>query len=538
MTSSIRLLILLLFWQPAFSAGNGGVIGKNPDGYSGKVFLVTLGVNKYSGTGYANLQSAELDAANFKKRLERDSSVKSVRTWAFNSDHSKKDVLAAFDEITAVAGPSDAFVFFCAAQSSQRGLILSDGSELTAAELYRKSQQVYSARQLFYLDACYGDMFIADLKRQLMSEPEQSAMGKLNRVVLGVRGIANENKDGGFFTQSYTQSNVKIMDVFAESHRLQVRLLNNLYNHLEGFSKKMTIDFFSEKEYYLAAVEPVPAPTRSSVKGGEVTKDKPVQKIRIRKGETLSLLIGCSKFDNFRGLNNTLRDAKALKARLEEKYWHRTILLEDPTSIEFRAQLAAISEEFEFEEGSQFLFFAATHGAKDENGDGVMVFKDSRMEGKFLEKTYSLISIKKAISQLDCTNTLMLVDICHSGTMFDDGSCMKPNAIEIPVTSPIFASKGTGSPAFKKLSESKDQSFYRFFNRPGGCGRRSRPLTFCHSGASFPGTKPAACYRQLPPAAGDPAGGDAGRRHFSTHVLQLCMQGRRQVPVYSEIEII
>lgn len=451
----ILTIILLLSFIPA----DAGVIVENPKGYSGKVFLVTLGVNEYSGTGFVSLQSAELDAKNFRQRLERDSSVKSVQAWMLTSKHSRSDVLNAFDELAKIAGPRDAVIFFCAAQSNHQGLVLSDGSVLSAAQLFLKSQQIYAARQLFYLDASYGDMFIADLKRQLMSEPEQSAMGKLNRVVLGVRGIANENKDGGFFTQSYTQSDVEIMDVFAESHRLQIRLLNNLYTRLERFSKKMTIDFFSEKEYYQAAVQPIPAQTRSSVKGGEVTKGKPVQKIRVRKGETLSLLIGCSQFDNFQGLNNTLRDAKALKASLEENYWHRTILMENPTSLEFRAQLAAIGEEFEFEEGSQFLFFAATHGAKDENGDGVMVFKDSRMEGKFLEKTYSLMSIKKAISQLDCTNTLMLVDICHSGTMFDDGSCMKPNAIEIPVNSPIFASKGKESPAFKNFLNQKTNLF-------------------------------------------------------------------------------
>lgn len=249
------------------------------------------------------------------------------------------------------------------------------------------------------------------------------------------------------------------MDIFSKYNRLQVRVLNDLYTQLERLMPKMEINFFSEKEFYTSVMPERKSDTRTTIKGNVTTATTEKKKIKIRKGETLSLLIGCKNFNNFNTLRNTLNDAEQIKLLLEKNYWHKTLLMEDPTFIEFREMLFSIKENYEFEDGSQFLFYAATHGAKDENGSGTMVFKDSKLEGNFLDKTYSLTSIKKAITQLNCTNSLMLIDICHSGTMFDDGTCIKPNAIEIPVTSPIFTTKGTDGPAFKNFLNQKTNIF-------------------------------------------------------------------------------
>jgi hypothetical protein len=439
----------------------GGGVVTNNEGFSGKVFLVTLGVNDYSRVKpFHSLGSAESDAINFRERLKKDSSIKQVVTFNFDSRHSKADVLDAFDRIANNAGPKDAFIFFCAVQAWKGEIFLSDSTRLNAAELFNKSQAIYATCQLFFLDACYGEQFTGNLKKQLMLRPEESAIGNLNRIVLGVKGLAYETEEGGAFTLSYTKNPaIRIMDIFSKYPRLQVKFLNNLYTGLEKTVPNMAIDFFSEKEFYTTVTENSESDTRATITGISTDTKSAAKKIRIRKGETLSLVIGCRNFTYFRGLANTLNDAQGIKQLLEQKYWHRTLLLEDPTFAEFRQMLVSIREDYEFDEGSQFLFFAATHGAKDENGSGMMIFKDSRMEGKFLDKVYSLTSIKKAISQLNATNTLMLVDICHSGTMFDDGTCVKPNPIEIPVTSPIFTTKGPDGPAFKNFLNQETNLF-------------------------------------------------------------------------------
>jgi hypothetical protein len=454
------VLLALLIHLTCFDSVAGVSPANSKEGFSGKVYLIAVGVNDYSRVrSFRSLSTAEKDAIQFRERLKKDSSIKTVTAFNFDSKHSKADVLAAFDEIAKIADPADALIFFAAGQSFDGKLFLSDSSTLSASELFRKSETIFAIRQLFYLDACHGEQFTGDLKRQLMKRPDESALGNLNRIVLGVKGNAYEMRDGGVFCLSYTKSNIKLMDIFSKLNRLQVRVLNDLYYQIEKMMPMMSIDFFSEKEFYTAVMPSKQSDTRATITGGVTSDKEEKKKIRIRKGETLSLLIGCKNFTYFNALGNTLNDASRIKTILEKKYRHKTVLLEDPTFAQFRETLFSLKEDYEFEEGSQFLFYAATHGAKDENGSGAMVFKDSKMEGKFLEKTYSLTSIKKAISQLSCTNTMMLIDICHSGTMFDDGTCIKPNAIEIPVTSPIFTTAGADGPAFRNFLNQKTNIF-------------------------------------------------------------------------------
>ncbi|HEX6914191.1 MAG TPA: caspase family protein [Chitinophagaceae bacterium] len=457
-----QLLVFFCLQALAINGFTRGVVPRDEsEGFSGKVFLISIGVNDYSRSGnLSNLMSAESDAERFRERLKKDSSVKQVVAYNFSSRHTKSDIIAAFEAISGSAAAKDAFVFFCAVQSLDGKIYLSDNSTIAATELFQLSQNIYASRQLFYLDACHGDQFTGILKRKLMSHPEESAIGDLNRIVLAIRGMAMENREGGFFTLSYARNpDIRLMDVFSKRNSRQIRLLHQLYTSLETMTDKMTIDFFSERDYY-STVTATETEVRSTIKPTGVTKEETKQaKKKIRKGETLSLIIGCSSFDHFTGLGNTLNDAIAIRNTLETKYRHKTILLQDPTYSGFRSELASIKKEYEFEEGSQFLLFAATHGAKDENGTGMMIFKDSKWEDGFLEKAYSLVSIKKAVSQLDCTNSLMLIDICHSGTMFDEGGCVKPAAIEIPVNSPVFASNDNGSPAFKNFLNQKTNLF-------------------------------------------------------------------------------
>jgi hypothetical protein len=462
MPNAVRLFVLLIVLQlanvPLLFAGVSPVNSK--EGFSGKVFLIAVGVNDYSKVKpFHSLGSAEMDAINFRERLKRDSSITSVTAYNFDSRHSKADILNAFNEVAKLARPEDAFIFFCAGQSFDSKLFLADSSTLTGNELFTKSESIYATRQLFFLDACHGEEFTGTVKRQLMTRPEESAIGNLNRIVLGIKGFAFETREGGVFTLSYTRSNIKIMDMFSKWNRLQVRVLNDLYTQMEKMTPSMSIDFFSEKEFYTSVMPQRETDTRSIITGKVTAGSSEKKKVHIRKGETLSLLIGCKNFSYFNSLTNTLNDAREIRQVLENNYWQKTILMEDPTFVEFREMLFSIKEDYEFDEGSQFMFYAATHGAKDENGTGTMVFKDSKMEGKFLDKTYSLTSIKKAISQLNCTNSLMLIDICHSGTMFDDGTCVRSNAIEIPETSPIFTTKGTDGPAFRNFLNQKTNIF-------------------------------------------------------------------------------
>lgn len=207
-----------------------------------------------------------------------------------------------------------------------------------------------------------------------------------------------------------------------------------------------------------SAPPPPPNQSEDPTRGSQATNIKKPKNV-VKKGETLSLIVGVNEFKDFTNLNNPINDAKAVKTILENKYNLSAIYLENPTYREFRSTLFRIREDYEFADGSQFLLFIASHGAKDENNEGQIIFKDSYYDDGFLKNVYPLNSLKRAISQFNCVNTLMLIDICHSGTMFDDGSCNRPNPIVIPLNSPIFASNSQQSPAFTNFLNKKTNLF-------------------------------------------------------------------------------
>jgi len=163
----------------------------------------------------------------------------------------------------------------------------------------------------------------------------------------------------------------------------------------------------------------------------------------IKKGETLCLILGVQEFDNFNNLPNTINDAKGVSEVLKEKYLTKIIYLENPTSIEFKSKLAFIQDNYTFEEGSQFFFFAATHGVFSRWNEQMLIFKDSKSgknQGDY-ENVFLSLTLQKTITNtISPTNTLIILDVCYGGAEFKkEGSCVSPNSVPIPLTNPLFS---------------------------------------------------------------------------------------------------
>jgi hypothetical protein len=429
---------------------------KVPKDFSGKVHLVAIGINDYQKILNAKFISAEKDVQSFLARLKSDTVFTEWDEYLFFSNAKKDKIIETMQEVSKKSNQNDLFIFFFAGLANFNGdLVLADSTFISASELFFASQNIICARQLFYMDASFGENFLAEFRDKLIKCSDENQISKSNRVIIASEGYSYETQEGGAVTLSYAKnSKLRIMDIFSDSNRTRTKFLNGLYGYTEGDKNKLELIFFSEKEFSWNPKNE--AFTRS----GNDNQSSSLEKSRIiTKGETLCFIMGCSNFNQFNHLSNPVKDARALQEILASKYNTHIIYLENPTASEFRRKLLEIRNTYQFKEGSQFLFFAATHGAKDENGVGQMIFKDSYFDEDLLQNTYSLSGIKKAISQFNCTNSLMLVDICHSGTMFDDGSCIKPNAMEIPKNSPIFQSNDYQSPAFVNFLNQKTNIF-------------------------------------------------------------------------------
>jgi len=91
---------------------------------------------------------------------------------------------------------------------------------------------------------------------------------------------------------------------------------------------------------------------------------------------------------------------------------------------------------------------------------GNLVFTDTK-KGKFIQSALELHTLKQMIIGFGATNTLMLMDICHSGLAFESGICNEPSKDPIPLNSPIFTSKfKEGTPAFKNFLDKPSNLYF------------------------------------------------------------------------------
>jgi tetratricopeptide (TPR) repeat protein len=573
----IRLISATLLFLVFFLFSQAGKV-QNPNPFSGKVFVLAVGIDDYISARIKKSDFCESDANNFVKRIEHDRSFTQVQAVKIlGKEATKENIKEELIGISKIAKSEDLFIFFNASLGRRGSILLVDSSTISSVELYLWSQSILTTRQLFYLDMCDGDDFAIQLNKYIIQNPDVSALCKQNRVILSVRGPEMESREigGGLLTMAYVRnSRIKILDIFSESNRTQTKILFDLYNqnakntlgenhpdnvtdlinlaqlyksmgryeqaeplmkeamridkeslgenhpaygrdlnnlallyqdmgryeqaeplmkeamridkeslgenHSSYSKANLEIEYFSEKAFYNSVVEKdnqnvVHIFGSDQILGGSHSIEKANKKgvaleseqsesenneNLIKKGETLCLIIGIKDYVFFSRLYNTINDAQEIKSILSDKYRTKIIYLENPTYDEFMSKLADIQKIYKFEEGSQFFFFTSAHGSKNQLGEGCLLLKDSRIDKDVLKDAMLLTSIKRFIGQLNCTNSLILMDICYSGTMFDDETCVKPAALPIPKTSIIYNEKLTpNSIAYRNFLNQKTRLF-------------------------------------------------------------------------------
>jgi hypothetical protein len=171
-----------------------------------------------------------------------------------------------------------------------------------------------------------------------------------------------------------------------------------------------------------------------------------------------------------------MNDVEDVGKILMQKYNTKTVFLADITYDAFRDTLNRIKEKYTFEQGSQVLFFCASHGFKDPFGVGYLCFTDTRVIDR-IDNAYALQVLKQVITSFGATNTLMLMDICYSSLAFEKQDCVDPDAIEFPLNNPIFTSPfNRKSPAYKNFLNQESNLYFgssRDQEASDGAGRNS-----------------------------------------------------------------
>ena len=426
--------------------------------FSGRAYVISIGIDKYADSTL-NLRYCQSDADYFLKSLKRDTSIKEIIKYTIRNDGSKKQLMSAFIEITKSANKHDLFIFYYSGMSNGESLLLTS-EEIKYKEVFILSQNIFAERQLYISDASSGKQFGIAFQQFLKEKPLEKLSTKTDRILLSLKDFSMELdkganlKDptfaGGQLTGAISNSKYFISSFFKSLHHSDRFWTDCKYDIYQTYISDVThfqdLFIFSEQDY-LSEIE------NESTRGVVVDiNDKNIGgKITVKKGETLAIIIGNQNFQKLSRLPNVMNDVTKINLLLNERYKTNTLLLKDISYKTFRDTLNFIKQAYTFEEGSQILFIAASHGLKDNFGLGYLCFTDTKTDDN-MATSFELQNLKRVISSFGSTNTLMILDICHSGLAFEENNCTNPTTLEIPLKSPIFTTSfNQNSPAYKNF---------------------------------------------------------------------------------------
>lgn len=431
--------------------------------FSGRAFVLSIGVDKYSGS-IANLRFCQSDANYFLKSLEKDTSIKELYKYTIRNDDTRDKLISAINDITKTANKEDLFIFYFAGHSIEKALRLTSG-ELKFDEVFTLSQNIFAERQLYISDANDGQQFGIAFKQFLKQKPLEKISTKIDRILLSLNSYSVELQKGanlkdslfagGQLTGAISNLKFSITSLFKYLNHTDKYWTEFKYEIYKTYHEFPDLFIFSEQDY----LKEINEETNRGVVV-EVNKKNDSEKTIYKKGETLSIIVGNQNFEHLSRLPNVMNDVVKINAVLGEKYETSVIFLKDISYKKFRDTLNFIKRIYTFEEGSQILFISASHGLKDNFGLGYLCFTDTRTDDN-MATSFELQTLKRVISSFGATNTLMIMDICHSGLAFEENNCTSPTTFEIPLKSPIFTSSfNQSSPAFKNFLNQESNLYF------------------------------------------------------------------------------
>ena len=464
------LLILFAFFSFNCDAGIDPTRTAFNTVFSGRVFLISIGVDHYSKGKLKNIQYGQSDAQNFESFIKKDPNIKELKAFKMLDNSRKDQFIEHLNEIATEAKSADLFILYYAGNSINGEIRLSDDS-ISAKEIYAYSQNISCERQLFMFDSNNGDLFLKELIQAIMNKPKEKTNTNLDRVILSSKNVAFEGKnitscdtlyEGGLLTGSVISSNCNLIDLIISKERddiLVTQFKSSIYNCMSSKLPKTNLVFFSEKQFVNDFMDNEMNRRGIILENQEAAENK---KIKIERGETLSIILANQNFNNPDWyLSNTMNDAVKIESLLRSRYKTKTILLSNMKYQSFLDTLDKIYENYEFAKGSQLLFFAASHGLKDKRYPiGYLIFTDS--DPSNLEPTsVEMQNLKRKLTSFGATSTLMLMDICHSGLAFSTEICSEPNKDTIPLTNTMYKMDfSSRNPLYKNYLNEKVNLFY------------------------------------------------------------------------------
>jgi hypothetical protein len=462
-----KIISVLIFISNQSFAGIGVDTVNVHSKFSGRVYLISIGVDKYTYSKFHNLNFCQSDADYFLKSIERDTTTKEIIKYTLRNDGTKEQLKFAFSEVAKNANKQDLFIFYYAGMSNGESLCLTS-AELKYEEVFTLSQNIFTERQIYISDASDGKQFGIAFKQFLEQKPLEKISTKIDRIIISLNTVSYELQKGanlkdslfagGQLTGGISNSKFSLTSIFNSlnhSDKFWTEFKYEIYESYKNETNFPDIFIFSEQDF-LAEIK------KESTRGVviKLNNKNTDEKITVKKGETLSIIVGNQNFEKLSRLPNVMNDITKINSILTERYRTNSLLLKDVSYKTFRDTINFIKQAYTFEEGSQILFISASHGLKDDFGLGYLCFTDTKPDEN-MATSFELQTLKRVISSFGATNTLMIMDICHSGLAFEENNCTNPTTPAIPLKSAIFTSTfNQNSPAYKNFLNQESNLYF------------------------------------------------------------------------------
>lgn len=327
--------------------------------------------------------------------------------YFYDSSLTSKQLFDYHDSLKKNSYQNDFIIYDFSGFSNDEEIQLLGSEKMELENFYSISEKVNSTEKLFFIDT--DNNFSALLKEIMVNQLRDNENLKENKIIIS-------ESNGRFLTESYLGTDASLLDLFRKDHKYRTECLHKLYDYtpknrdyrLKSYFQSDDFDFESENNF---------------------SDNLNLETQKIYMGKTVVILVANNTYSSNKikslgenPINDINRIEKKLNSKfnIDEKHIFRIV---NKTKSEFLDTISEIFKKFNFERGSQLLFYFAGHGTNN-NDVSKLLFKDADIKGTRGEITFEVL-VKTINSNFNkgLTKSLIILDACQQGQ--DDNMIFK-----------------------------------------------------------------------------------------------------------------
>ena len=401
---------------------------------AGTLYVVTIGINQYKNSSF---DYAEQDAAKLSEQINKNYQLlydSIVVVKLLGKEATRKAIEDKFKSVLANAKPYDAFVFYFAGKGfvrNNKGLLClygnneTDTSNISAQLVNTWLSMIQCERQFVIIDA-EAKEFISDFMyykgADINSESEK------NQFIIARLGPRFENEI--YKSSSFTKAIVEALNGNADKlgnndGLVSAKEIDAYVNGNSGNAEYLkNISLFNGRDFSLAAIEgkteekkTINVENQTRGFGINGASDEAPKSNNVVSGKNYALLFGCDEYEDWRHLNNPVKDVSDLAEELKNNYGFEVEVVKNETKAEIYSKLRAYQRKSYGENDQLFIYFAG-HGIYDNvSGEGYIVAKDSKKADSLKLSYLPYSDLREQINNIkQCKHIFLLLDVCFGGS--------------------------------------------------------------------------------------------------------------------------